>query len=367
IAYDFVGHAKWWYGLSAVLILLSIISLVARGGLELGIEFRGGSNFTVTVTADHPATEDDFRQAVLASGVADMDATTVTTIGSGRMSIETRALDVDDQVAVRQAVAEVAGTDSEEVAYQQIGASWGQQVTRQALIALIVFLVLVSVGFAIYFRDWKKAVAAMVALIHDLIITVGIYALVGFPVTPATLTGLLTILGYSLYDTVVVFDKVRENTADLDDYRQNYAEAANKSVNQVLVRSINTTVIGVLPVAAILFAGAFILGSGPLEDIGLALFVGMIIGAYSSIFIATPLLVHLRMAEPAMQEQAHRVVLRRERLAKAKLAEQARSADKASDVDRSVTTKSAGRAVVSSSGDQRAQPVRRPRSQRNTQ
>jgi len=175
----------------------------------------------------------------------------------------------------------------------------------------------VSVLMAAYFRDWKKALSGLIALVHDMVITVGFYALVGFTVTPATLTGLLTILGYSLYDTVVVFDKVRENTANLDDYRYTYAEATNRSVNQVLIRSINTTIIGVLPVAAILFAGAFILGSGPLEDIGLALFVGMIIGAYSSIFIAAPLLSSLRMREPAMVQQAQRVAKRRDKAVKA--------------------------------------------------
>jgi len=316
ISYNFVGHARWWYIASAILILVSIVSLLVRG-LDLGIEFRGGSNFKVNVTEVTSATVDDFRQAVLRSGVSGLDGTNVTTIGTTRVSVETRALNAIEQVEVRQAIAHQAGTTSEKVDYQQIGASWGQQVTRQAGIALVAFLVLVSLLMGIYFRDWKKALSAIVALIHNLIITVGIYALVGFTVTPATLTGMLTILGYSLYDNVVVFDKVRENTANMDDYRWTYPEAANHSLNQVLIRSINTTIIGVLPVAAILFAGAFILGSGPLEDIGLALFVGMIVGAYSSIFIATPLLVHLRMREPAMIQQAIRVEKRREKLAKA--------------------------------------------------
>jgi len=274
----------------------------------------------VSVAEVTPATLDQFREAVINSGVGELDGTTVATVGTGRVSIETRALNVDEQITVREAIAELAGTTSESVDYQQIGSSWGKQVTRQAAIALVVFLVLVAFLIGLYFRDWKMAVSALVALLHDMIITVGIYALVGFTVTPATLTGLLTILGYSLYDTVVVFDKVRENTANLDEYKETYAEAANHAVNQVLVRSINTTVIGVLPVAAILFAGAFILGSGPLEDIGLALFVGMIIGAYSSIFIATPLLVHLRMGEPAMVQQAQRVAKRREKLVKAETA-----------------------------------------------
>ncbi len=189
--------------------------------------------------------------------------------------------------------------------------SWGKQITQQAAIALVVFLVLVGLLIWIYFRDAKMSVAALLALGHDLVITIGVYALVGFTVTPATMIGVLTILGYSLYDTVVVFDKVRENVAAMETNKVTYTEAANHAVNQVLVRSLNTTIIGVLPVAAILFAGVFVLGSGPLEDLGLALFVGMIAGAYSSIFIATPLLAQLREREPEMTAHRERVERRR--------------------------------------------------------
>jgi len=312
MSFNFVGHSRWFYLLSAVLIIIAVASMSFRG-FALGIEFRGGSNFTVSVTEAKPD-PDRYRVAVLDSGVPNLEGTTVTLIGTNRVSVETRPLvDQGEQAEVRQAIAAAAGVPEEQVNHQSIGPSWGQQVTRQASIAVVVFLVLVGVLMAAYFRNWKMSVAAIIALIHDLVITVGLYALAGFFVTPAALTGLLTILGYSLYDNVVVFDKVRENAAELDDYRETYAEIANRSVNQVLVRSINTTVIGVLPVAAILFAGHFILGSGPLEDIGLALFVGMIIGAYSSIFLATPLLVRFKMAEPAMKLQAQRVAKRREK------------------------------------------------------
>ena len=168
---------------------------------------------------------------------------------------------------------------------------------------------LVSLLIWAYFRDFKMAIAALVALLHDVVITVGIYALVGFTVTPATLIGILTILGYSLYDTVVVFDKVRENVADLTPSKLTYSDAANAAINQVLIRSINTTIIGVLPVAALTFVGTFVLGTGPLKDLGLALLVGMIAGAYSSIFIAAPLLAQLKEAEPEMRE--HRAKLHR--------------------------------------------------------
>ncbi|MCL1922412.1 MAG: protein translocase subunit SecF [Propionibacteriaceae bacterium] len=319
ISYEFVPRWRRWYAISAILILVAIGALIFRG-LELGIEFRGGSKFTVSVEQISEQSVPTFREAVMSSGVSNLDATTVTTIGSNRVAVETRSLTPEEQAKIRQALASTAGVDLDTVDSSQISGAWGGQVTKQAIIALVVFLVLVSVLMSVYFRDWKMAVTGLVGLFHDMIITVGIYALVGFTVTPATVTGLLTILGYSLYDTVVVFDKIRENTAHLDDHKLTYAQAANKSVNQVLVRSINTTVIGVLPVAAILFTGAFVLGSGPLEDIGLALFVGMIIAAYSSLFIATPLLVQLKMREPEMKLQAQRVAKKREKIDKAEAA-----------------------------------------------
>jgi preprotein translocase subunit SecF len=227
--------------------------------------------------------------------------------------VQTRTLDPTEEVPkVRGAIATEVGIPPDQVAYSLIGASWGGQITERALIALAVFLALVALVIGIYFRDAKMSAAALLALIHDLILTIGIYALVGFTVTPATLIGVLTILGYSLYDTVVVFDKVRENVRDLrSSTARTYSEAANLAVNQVLVRSINTTIIGVLPVAALLFTGAFILGEGPLKDLALALFVGMVSGAYSSIFIATPLLAQMKEREPDMKKLAARVRARR--------------------------------------------------------
>jgi preprotein translocase subunit SecF len=227
--------------------------------------------------------------------------------------VQTRTLDPTEEVPkVRAAIAKEVGIPSDQVAYSLIGASWGGQITERALIALGVFLALVALVIGIYFRDAKMSAAALIALVHDLILTIGIYALVGFTVTPATLIGVLTILGYSLYDTVVVFDKVRENVRDLrSSTARTYSEAANLAVNQVLVRSINTTIIGVLPVVALLFAGAVILGEGPLKDLALALFVGMVSGAYSSIFIATPLLAQMKEREPDMKKLAARVRARR--------------------------------------------------------
>jgi preprotein translocase subunit SecF len=311
VSYDFIGHRRRWYIVSAILIGVSILALLVRG-LDFGIEFKGGADFKAgtTVTAQ---TVDSMKDALRNSGVPNLDDSTVNTIGNNQVRVQTRTLDPTEEVPkVRSAIANEVGIPPDQVAYSLIGASWGGQITERALIALGVFLALVALVIGIYFRDAKMSAAALIALGHDLILTIGIYALVGFTVTPATLIGVLTILGYSLYDTVVVFDKVRENVRDLrSSTARTYSEAANLAVNQVLVRSINTTIIGVLPVLALLFAGAVILGEGPLKDLALALFVGMVSGAYSSIFIATPLLAQMKEREPDMKKLAARVRARR--------------------------------------------------------
>jgi preprotein translocase subunit SecF len=311
VSYDFIGHRRRWYIVSAILIGVSILALLLRG-LDFGIEFKGGADFkaATTVTAQ---SVDSMKDALRNSGVPNLDDSTVNTIGSNQVRVQTRTLDPTEEVPkVRAAIAEEVGINPDQVAYSLIGASWGGQITERALIALGVFLALVALVIGIYFRDAKMSAAALIALGHDLILTIGIYALVGFTVTPATLIGVLTILGYSLYDTVVVFDKVRENVRDIRaSTTRTYSEAANLAVNQVLVRSINTTIIGVLPVVALLFAGAVILGEGPLKDLALALFVGMVSGAYSSIFIATPILAQMKEREPDMKKLAARVRARR--------------------------------------------------------
>jgi preprotein translocase subunit SecF len=297
--------------ISAIALLISVLALGVRG-LNMGIEFRGGVDFQApaAVTA---TTVETVRSAVQALKLPGQDDITVTTIGNSQVSVQTKPLTPEQVTAVKQAVATAVGTTPENVAYSQIGASWGSQITTQALIALVVFLVLVMALIWIYFRDFKMSLSAIAALVHDLVITIGVYALIGFTVTPATMIGVLTILGYSLYDTVVVFDKIRENTKDLTNSRFTYSQAANTALNQVLVRSINTTIIGVLPVAALLVTGWFVLGTGPLKDLGLALFVGMIAGAYSSIFIATPLLAQMREADSDMKEHRERLARREAR------------------------------------------------------
>lgn len=324
VSYDFVRNRKLWYTVSAVLLGISILALIIRG-LTLGIEFEGGTDFQAPIEVTS-TTVADVREAVEGFEVEDLDPQ-VFTLGDDAVRIQTRVLSPDETASVRLAIADLAGADPEDVTYNSIGASWGDQVSQQAAIALVVFIALVMVLIWVWFRDWKMSVAAIIALAHDLVVTVGIYALVGFTVTPATVIGVLTILGYSLYDTVVVFDKIKENVEGLEDTNKTYSEAANRGINQVLVRSINTTIIGVLPVAALLIAGT-VLSGGPLQDLGLALFLGMIVGAYSSIFIATPVLTTLKEKEPAQVE--HRATLQR-RAERAAAKAQRRSAADAPD------------------------------------
>ena len=311
VSYDFVRNRKLWYTVSAVVLAISILALVIRG-LTLGIEFVGGTDFQAPVAVTE-STVSDIRDGVEEFEVKELNAA-VFTLGGDDVRIQTRILTPEETASVRASIAELTGADPAEVTYNAIGASWGQQVSQKAGLALVIFIVLVMILIWVWFRDWKMSVAAIIALAHDLIVTIGIYALVGFTVTPATVIGVLTILGYSLYDTVVVFDKIKENVQGLEDTSKTYSEAANLGINQVLVRSINTTIIGVLPVASLLIAGSF-LSSGPLQDLGLALFIGMIAGAYSSIFIATPVLTTLKEREPAQVKHRATIARRVERAA----------------------------------------------------
>lgn len=307
-SYNIVGRRNLWYGIGITIFVLSLLLLLVKG-LNPGIEFRGGSEYRISgveQTAETPAV--DAVEDVLGTG----QVPRVSVIGDDTVRVQTERLDDEQTDELRTALADAYDVDAGAVTSSYVGATWGEDVTSKSLRALVIFLVLVGVGLALFFRNWEMAVAALVALLHDVVVTVGIYALIGFEVTPATVIGFLTILGYSLYDTVVVFDKVRENTRHvLTVSRRTLAEAANLAVNQTLVRSINTSVVALLPVGSILFIGAFLLGAGTLKDIALALFVGLIVGTYSSIFLATPLWVHLRSRDPEVQEQALRVRARR--------------------------------------------------------
>jgi len=307
-SYDIVGHRKWFYLGSIVVVLLSAVLLVTPG-LNPGIEFRGGSEFVVSGIAG----DRDQQLAIdTVQSVAPGESPEVTNLGSDSLRIQVAEL-TDEQVnRVGDALQEAFEVTEDEITTQFVGPTWGADVSRKAVTGIGVFLLFVAVVMTFYFRNWRMALAALIALGHDLVITVGLYAGIGWEVTPATVIGFLTILGYSIYDTVVVFDKVRENTADtLDQSRFTYAEKANLAVNQTLVRSINTSVVALLPVSAILFVGAAILGAGTLRDIALALFVGMLVGAYSSIFLATPLEVSLREREPRIKAHTAKVLATR--------------------------------------------------------
>jgi preprotein translocase subunit SecF len=304
VSYDFVGHRRRWYAISAIFLLVSIMALIFFR-LTLGIEFRGGAEFRV---GSPKATESAVLQAVQDAGVK--GEIRVQKVGGNTTRVQTEKLTTDESEKVADTLATRFDVPRDDVSSQLIGPSWGQDISKKALRALVFFLVLVVLFLSMYF-EWKMAVAAMLALLHDLAITVGIYALSGFEVTPATVIGFLTILGYSLYDTVVVFDKVKENTQGLaGGSRMTYSDAANLAVNQTIVRSLNTSIVALLPIGAILFAGVVLLGAGPLKDLSLALFVGVAVGTYSSIFIATPILASLKEREPAMQALARRVAAR---------------------------------------------------------
>jgi len=309
---DFVGRRWLWYAISTVIVLLALAGLYFKG-LNMGIEFVGGAQYRVQLPSEQVTQEtaDEIREAVAGTGVEGAASPVVITSGQKTIIIQTKQLSSADSKTVVDAILNTVDGEPGQMSQEEIGASWGKQVAERALIGLIVFLVLVVLFIWAYFREWKMSVAAIVALAHDVIITIGVYALSGFEVTPATVTGLLTILGFSLYDTVVVFDKVRENTKNLRAMRMTYAEAANLAVNQTLVRSINTSIVALIPVGAILYVGVVQLGAGSLKDLALSLFVGMAAGAYSSIFIATPLLVHMKEGESANRAIEKRLASKR--------------------------------------------------------
>lgn len=307
-SYNFVGKRKLWYTIGAVLVILAIALPIVRGGFNFGIEFRGGSEFRLTNSQNLPQQLAVDVIQEIRPGVQ----VNVTGVGANDLRIQTEQLADLESEAARLSLGEAYGVPGEEVASSFIGPNWGADVTRQALTGLVVFLALVSLLMAFYFRSWKMSVAALVALAHDLILTAGVYAAIGFEVTPAAVIGFLTILSYSLYDTVVVFDKVRENTLEIEySETRTFSEMVNLAVNQTLVRSINTSVVAVLPVGSILFIGSLILGAGTLRDIALALFVGTIVGTYSSIFIAAPVYAHLRENEPALKAATEKVMASR--------------------------------------------------------
>ncbi|WP_381800791.1 protein translocase subunit SecF [Streptomyces niveus] len=304
VGYDFVGKRKFWYALSILITIAAIAGLAVRG-LNMGIEFKGGAVFNTPKTSISVAAAQD--HAEKASG---HDAI-VQKLGNGGLRIQVTELNTAQADKVQTQLAKDLNIPQEKINADLVGPSWGNQIANKAWTGLGIFMILVVIYLAIAF-EWRMAVAALIALIHDLTITVGVYALVGFEVTPGTVIGLLTILGYSLYDTVVVFDSLKEGSKDITKQtRFTYSEVANRSINSTLVRSINTTVVALLPVAGLLFIGGGVLGAGMLNDISLSLFVGLAAGAYSSIFIATPLVADLKEREPSIRALKKRVLAKR--------------------------------------------------------
>jgi preprotein translocase subunit SecF len=323
-AFDVVGRRRIWYSLSGFLIVISLASILLRG-FNLGIDFEGGTRVQLPIQGAGGVITTQQAERVFTTTVG-QPPESVQTVGTGAAAsilIRSAALDTHKSFVLKKALFDQLhplgkdGRPSEQaISDSAVSATWGGEISRQALIALVVFLCLVSAFLAVYFEP-RMALAALIALIHDVLVTAGIYSLVGFEVTPASVIGLLTILGFSLYDTVVVFDKVQENTRGLLGLtRRTYAEAANLAVNQTLMRSINTSLIAVLPVLSLLVIGVGLLGVGTLKDLALVQMVGITAGTMSSILLATPLMVDLTMRRPAYQQQAERVALRRQKLAR---------------------------------------------------
>ncbi|MDT9686388.1 protein translocase subunit SecF [Streptomyces sp. TRM76323] len=304
VGYDFVAKRMLWYGVSILITITAIVGLGVRG-LNMGIEFKGGAVYTTPETTVSASKAEE-----IAEDAAGHDAI-VQELGTGGLRIQVSGLDTKAANSLKDDIATGIDVPVKDITAELVGPSWGEQIANKAWTGLGVFMILVVVYLAIAF-EWRMALAALIALVHDLTITVGVYALVGFEVTPGTVIGLLTILGYSLYDTVVVFDGLKESSKDITKQtRYTYSEIANRSLNGTLVRSINTTVVALLPVAGLLFIGGGFLGAGMLNDISLSLFVGLAAGAYSSIFIATPLVADLKERDPQMKALRRRVLAKR--------------------------------------------------------
>jgi preprotein translocase subunit SecF len=303
-SYPIIQKRRVWFSIVGLFSVASILVLVFQG-LNLGIDFRGGSEFTVSGAS---STDEDIALDTVAE-VAPGEMPHVTQVGADSVRVQVSQLGNEETSQLQDALAEAYGVAPSEVTANFIGPTWGESVSMRALWGTVAFVLAAAVFMALYFRAWRMSVAAIVAMLLDVLVSAGVYAVIGWEVTPSTIIGFLTILGFSLYDKMVVFDKVRENTVSVTEQtRSTYAERANLAVNQTLVRSINTSVVALLPVAGILFVGGFLLGAGTLNDISLSLFVGIAVGATSSIFLATPLDVALREREPKIAEHTKKVM-----------------------------------------------------------
>jgi preprotein translocase subunit SecF len=303
---DFVGRTKLWFGISITLILIGLVSLLTRG-LNLGIDFEGGVVWEVPAGG---ASVTDARETLADEGLADATVQSLTSADEEILRVEAEELPEEERDRIAEVLADLTGVEPSDVSQSFVGASWGEEITNKAARALVIFLVLITIYVTIRF-ELKMALATLGALLHDILMTVGVYSVTGFEVTPATVIALLTILGYSIYDGIVVFDKVDENTRLVSSTsRITYGEMMNLSLNQTLMRSLNTQITAVLPMASLLFVGSFLLGATTLEEFALALLVGQISGAYSSLFIASPLLAVLKEREPRFRDVRRRIEAR---------------------------------------------------------
>lgn len=309
-SYPFVQRSNLWFVIAAAVVVISIAIPFIRGGFNLGIEFTGGSEFTISQTEETDVSIGE--QAV--ADTAGQEAT-VTNIAGDTIRVQTEELDDEETLQVAESLQEGYQVTADQVSSTFIGPVWGEHVSQQMLIGLVIFLALVTVYMAVYFRTWKMSLAAMAGLGFVVVTTVGIYSVTGFEVTPSAIIGFLTILSYALYDTMVVFDKIRENLNVLHHQKdQTFTERVNLAINQTLVRSINTSVVGILPVGSILFIGGGLLGAGTLRDIALALFTGIIVGTIATIFIQAPLYARMRRSDADVAEHTRQVLaLRAER------------------------------------------------------
>jgi len=304
-SYPFVGKRRLWLALAALLMAVSVLIPAVGGGFNLGIDFRGGSEFVVSKTAHVDVATGE---RVIHEKAKDASEVHVTNIAPGTIRAQMSKLSDDETLQVKKALQEAYGVSENDVTSSFVGPTWGADVTRQAFWGLVVFVILALVGMAFYFRTWKMSLASIAGLFFTVVVTVGLYAAFGFEITPSAIIGFLTILSYSLYDSVVVFDKIRENTDGVLERRDTtFAEQINLAVNQTLVRSINTAIVGVLPVGAILFIGAFMLGAGTLQDLSLSLFVGILVGMFGTLFVSAPLYATLRLGEAHIREHTAKV------------------------------------------------------------
>lgn len=354
---DVVGHRKILFAVAGLVVLVAIVSFAWRG-FTLGIDFKGGNEFQVPASVGTLSqTQAKVGDAVSA---ADPGATVVSVQRLGGSDptylVRTSSMSVNETAAVKSAMAERLGVPAQRISDDRVSAAWGAQVTRQALIGLGIFLVLVIV-YLVVRLEWRMAVAAVASLAFDLLLTAAVYSIVGFEISPESVIGFLTILGFALYDVMVVFDKIHENTRGITTRsNQTYGEAANLAVNQMLMRSINTGLVALLPVGGLLFIGAGLLGAGTLKDLGLVLFVGMGAAVYSSIFFATPVLVALKLRQPALKAHTKRVLARRAN-AKAQRATQMDRAEPDSDGESAFELVGAPSGGTGTRGKQSARPT----------